>query len=116
MKFILPGILSLFLFSNTTLADESTEGANLFSQRCAMCHGAKGAGDGPLAGTMPADQKPRNLAQGDYKYATDATKMKGIISKGGAAVGLSVLMPAQSDLSDAQLNALVSYVASLKTS
>jgi cytochrome c551/c552 len=65
---------------------------------------------------MPADQKPRNLAQGDYKYATDATKMKEIISKGGAAVGLSVLMPAQSDLSDAQLNALVGYVASLKTS
>jgi cytochrome c551/c552 len=79
-----------------------------------MCHGDKGAGDGPLSATLPADQKPRNLAAGEYKYATDEGKLKEIISKGGAAVGLSVLMPAQSDLNDAQLTDLLAFIKSLK--
>lgn len=89
-------------------------GGELFAQRCSMCHGEKGAGDGPLAATMQADQKPRDLSKGDYKYATDKTKLIEVISKGGAHVGLSVLMPAQSDLNQAQLEALADFVTSLK--
>jgi hypothetical protein len=64
---------------------------------------------------MPADQKPRNLAAGGYKYATDDAKMKELLQKGGAAVGLSVLMPAQADLNDAQLADLIAFVKSLKS-
>jgi mono/diheme cytochrome c family protein len=99
-----------------TEASDANLGSELFAQRCAMCHGEKGAGDGPLAATMPADQKPRDLSKGDYKYATDKGKLIEVISKGGANVGLSVLMPAQSDLNQAQLEALADFVSSLKTS
>jgi cytochrome c553 len=112
-KIILP-LICVFAFSNQSLAADATKGQALYSQRCAMCHGDKGAGDGPLSATLPQDQKPRNLASGQYKYATDDTKLKEIISKGGAAVGLSVLMPAQSDLNDGQLNDLVAFLKSLK--
>lgn len=107
-------LFAITLFARTASADDGTMGATLFAQRCAMCHGNNGAGDGPLAGSMPADQKPRNLSEGQYKYATDHAKLKEVLQKGGAAVGLSVLMPAQSDLNDQQLEALAHYVSSLK--
>jgi mono/diheme cytochrome c family protein len=81
-----------------------------------MCHGDKGAGDGALAATFPEGQKPRNLSLGQNRYATDDAKLKEIIKNGGAAVGLSVLMPAQSDLNDDQLSDLVAFVNSLKKS
>lgn len=107
--------LSTFGFASSAFAaGDAAKGQALYAQRCAMCHGDKGAGDGALAATMPADQKPRNLSGADYKYAKDDAKLKEIISKGGAAVGLSVLMPAQSDLNDAQLDDVVAFVKSLR--
>lgn len=99
-----------------TIAADAAKGGTLFATRCAMCHGDKGAGDGALAATFPEGQKPRNLSQGQNKYATDDTKLKEVIKNGGAAVGLSVLMPAQSDLNDEQLSDLVAFVNSLKKS
>lgn len=116
MKFSLHTITALaFVFPvYAATASDTTKGAELYAQRCAMCHGDKGAGDGALAATFPEGQKPRNLGSGENKYATDDAKLKEVISKGGAAVGLSVLMPAQADLNDTQLNDLVAFVNSLK--
>lgn len=96
------------------LAADVEKGKALFAQRCAMCHGEKGAGDGPVAATMPEGQKPRNLATGANKFATDDAKLTELLQKGGAGVGLSVLMPAQSDLKPAELADLVAFVNSLK--
>jgi mono/diheme cytochrome c family protein len=112
-KMILP-LAALFLSIPVAHAADVAAGQALYAQRCAMCHGDKGAGDGALAATMPEGQKPRNLAAGANKYATDDAKLKELLQKGGAAVGLSVLMPAQSDLNDVQLGDLVAFVNSLK--
>ena len=90
------------------------KGKTLYSQRCATCHGDTGAGDGPIAASLPPEQKPRNFQEGKYKYATDDDKFKELIKKGGAAVGLSMLMPAQADLSDDDIESLLVYVHSLK--
>jgi mono/diheme cytochrome c family protein len=100
--------------SNVSFAADAKKGGELYAQRCAMCHGDKGAGDGPLAATMPEGQKPRNLAAGAYKYATDDAKFKELLQKGGAGVGLSVLMPGQSDLKDADLENIIAFVKTLK--
>lgn len=105
--------LSTLSVSRAYAADVNA-GKALFAQRCAMCHGEKGAGDGALAATMPEGQKPRNLTAGANKYATDDAKLKELLQKGGAAVGLSVMMPGQSDLSDAQLADLIAFIHSLK--
>lgn len=106
---------TLFLFcTSPAIAADATKGAATYAQLCAMCHGEKGVGDGALAATFPEGQKPRNLAAGNNKYATDDAKLKELIKKGGAAVGLSVLMPAQAGLSDDQLGDLVAFVNSLK--
>jgi mono/diheme cytochrome c family protein len=110
-------ILCLVALSSLTTqahAADVNAGQTLFAQRCAMCHGEKGAGDGALAATMPEGQKPRNLTTGANKYATDDAKLKEIIQKGGAAVGLSVMMPGQADLNDAQLGDLIAFIHSLK--
>jgi mono/diheme cytochrome c family protein len=95
-------------------AADAAKGKQLFAQRCAMCHGDKGAGDGALAATMPEGQRPRNLQAGAMKYATDDTKLAEVIKKGGMGVGLSVMMPGQTDLSDAEISNLVAFVTSLK--
>lgn len=100
--------------ATSAVAADANKGSSLYAQRCAMCHGEKGAGDGALSATLPEGQKPRNLSAGQNKYATDDAKLKEIIKKGGAAVGLSVLMPAQADLNDEQLGDLVAFVNSLK--
>lgn len=106
--------LAVVITTGSAHAADAAKGAALYAQRCAMCHGDKGAGDGPVAATIPADQKPRNLKEGAMKFATDDAKMKELLQKGGAGVGLSVLMPAQSDLKDADLDNLVAFVHSLK--
>lgn len=90
------------------------KGKQIYDTTCASCHGAEGIGDGPIAAAFPADQKPRSLKDGVYKFATDDAKMKELIKKGGAAVGLSVLMPAQASLVEEDLNNVIAYVRSLK--
>lgn len=89
------------------------KGKAIFQERCITCHGPAGAGDGPIAASLPPDMKPRNLQEGQMKYATDAAKMKELITKGGSAFGLNALMPGQSGLSDADLGSLVEFVQSL---
>lgn len=101
------------LLASTSFAD-AARGKELYAQRCAMCHGAEGAGDGPAAAGMPEGQKPRNLQEAKYKYAVDDAKMKEVISKGGAGVGLSAMMPAQADLTEADLTSLVEHIHSIK--
>jgi cytochrome c553 len=111
---LLTSTLIVASFASPAFAADAAKGQALFAQRCAMCHGDKGAGDGALAATMPEGQKPRNLTAGQNKYATDDIKLKELIKKGGAAVGLSVLMPAQADLSDEQVGDVVAFLNSLK--
>jgi len=112
-------IVLCLAFSALTLgtahAVDLEKGKTLYAQRCATCHGDKGAGDGPIAASLPAEQKPRNFQEAKYKYATDDDKFKELIKKGGAAVGLSMLMPGQADLSDDDIESLLLFVYSLKT-
>lgn len=114
MKKIVLSVVAAMCSVSLAHAADAKAGQALFAQRCAMCHGEKGAGDGALAATMPEGQKPRNLVAGSNKYATDDAKLKELLQKGGAALGLSVLMPAQADLNDTQLGDLVAFVNSLK--
>ncbi len=103
------------LAPNSAAAADLEKGKTLYAQRCASCHGDKGAGDGPIALSLPAEQKPANMQKGVYKFAKDDDKFKELMKKGGAAVGLNVLMPAQSDLKEDEVESLLLFVHSLKT-
>ena len=107
-------LASILMPQFSASAADLQNGKTLFAQRCAMCHGELGAGDGPLAATMPEGQKPRNLAAGGNKFATDDAKLAELLQKGGAGVGLSVLMPPQPDLKPDQVADLIAFVNSLK--
>ena len=104
--------LSLLL-SQPALAADAAKGKALFSSLCASCHGEQGLGDGPVAAALPPEMKPRNLKDGAMKFATDDAKFMELLKKGGASVGLNPLMPAQSQLSDAEMKDVIAYVHSL---
>ncbi|HRI67856.1 MAG TPA: c-type cytochrome, partial [Polyangium sp.] len=87
----------------------------LFNQRCAACHGAKGAGDGAAAANL--SPKPRNLQDLNWQSSVDDTYLENIIKLGGLGVGKSAAMPPNPDLAgkDAVVKALVKKVRSLAT-
>jgi cytochrome c553 len=107
--------LSIASFAPVAFAGDAAKGKTTYDTICAACHGATGLGDGPIGAAMPAEQKPRNLQDpAGYKYAKDDAKLAEIIRKGGAAVGLSMMMPAQAALSDDDIANVVAYVKSLQ--
>lgn len=77
-------------------ATAQAEADKIFSERCATCHGPGGAGDGPAsAGLVP---KPRNFHDQAWQQSVSDQHIEQIIQYGGAAVGKSVTMPANPDL------------------
>jgi mono/diheme cytochrome c family protein len=81
----------------------------IYSQKCASCHGATGKGDGPAGKFLKPPPKP--LAEA-IKGKSDQWIAKSI-EEGSAAVGLGPAMPAYKDLTPAQVKELVKYVKKL---
>lgn len=111
MKHYIP-LLALVLLPQIAQADMS-KGKASFEQRCASCHGALGAGDGPVAAALPPGTI-RNLTTGPFKFATDEAKLRELLQKGGAALGLNPMMPPAAGAPEDEFNALVQYVLSLR--
>jgi mono/diheme cytochrome c family protein len=84
-----------------------------FHTRCATCHGEKGLGDGVAA--VALNPPPRNFSDASLRDKAD-TALAAVIREGGAKHGLSVAMPAHSDLSDDDVVALVRCVRSFGAS
>ncbi len=86
------------------------DGAKLFADTCAGCHGAKGKGDGPAAAAL-------SPGPGDFVSALAGKSDDWIfkaIKGGGPAVGKSAGMPPfGSALNDAEIKALTAYVKQL---
>ncbi len=84
----------------------------IYSTRCAMCHGQQGAGDGAAA--QPLTVKPRNFQDQEWQDSVSDEEIKEIIVKGGAATGKDPGMPAGPDLAKDErlLDALVKKVRS----
>ncbi len=96
----------------TAQAADVAKGEATFTSYCAGCHGQSGKGDGPAAAAL--NPKPKNLADPKVigklsdKYLTD------IISKGGAAVGKSALMPPWGGtLKEADIQNIIAFIKSL---
>lgn len=82
----------------------------VYRSRCASCHGVSGRGDGPLAASLTPP--PRDFSSSTFgRYRSDEA-LRRVIAEGGGALGLSPLMPAHADLSDAELGELVRCVRS----
>ncbi|MFT3926656.1 MAG: cytochrome c [Myxococcales bacterium] len=85
---------------------------DLFSRRCASCHGASGRGDGLAATAM--DPRPRNLSDAQWQSSVSDADITQAIREGGLARNLSPSMPPHPDLSPAQLAELVTFIRGLR--
>ena len=72
------------------------EAQDIFKNRCTMCHGQSGKGDGPAGAAL--NPKPRNWTDAEWQKVVTNEEIEKAILGGGQAVGKSVLMPANPDL------------------
>ena len=92
--------------------DPVARGNESYQLYCASCHGAGGAGDGPVAAGL--DPKPAKHNDGGYMNALTDEYLTQVIRDGGAAVGKSPLMaPWGGTLSDEQVADVVAFIRSL---
>lgn len=93
----------------------AAEAAQLFATRCVTCHGAKGAGDGP--GSASLTPPPRNFQNPAWQAEVSDAHIANIIQFGGAAVGRSLTMPGNPDLTAKPevVEALVVLIRNLKS-
>ena len=67
-----------------------------FNERCALCHGAHGKGDGP--GGMGMKPPPRNWTDPAWQASVTDEHIATALVKGGVAIGESPTMPPSPDL------------------
>ena len=100
-------ILMLIMISNAALAQDTS---TLFIEKCSLCHGDTGKGDGKLAPAI-RDPSPADFTQS--RLSPD--EIRSMIVEGGEANGRSPSMPPwMHELSRSQINQLVDYVYSLR--
>lgn len=103
--------LSAMGWANCLWADEPA-GAAVFAAHCAVCHGPEAAG---IPGTFPSLHEQivafaKTSAGRDYLVMVFTTGLMGELKVGG--VTYRNVMPAQSVLSEAEVAAVISYLAS----
>jgi mono/diheme cytochrome c family protein len=96
-----------------TIADgDASRGAEQYALLCASCHGAGGAGDGPVSAGL--DPKPTNHTDAAYMGSLSDDHLFTVVKEGGGAVGKSVLMaPWGGALNDGQIWDVVAHMRSL---
>jgi mono/diheme cytochrome c family protein len=119
------GLLSVLLVSGCSRAPEPPqafpdaadvrsghEGETIFQMRCFVCHGREGKGNGPASAGLGATV--RDLTNPSWQDSTSDEAIRSVIRNGGQAVGGSVAMVPNRDLSDAQIQSLVIYIRRLR--
>ena len=91
---------------------DATAGAEVFANRCAVCHGPQAAG---IPGSFPSLHEQvvafAKIPQGrEYLVMVVTTGLMGGLKVGG--VSYNGAMPAQSGLSEAEVAAVLNYLAS----
>lgn len=83
------------------------QGAQLYAQNCAICHGKTGKADGPAARSLKPS--PRDFSKGEFKYTkTDSERLQ-FIKKGKGP------MPAwEHTLTDEQITDIITFIHTLK--
>ena len=93
------------------LAGAAQSAADIYSEKCAACHGDTGKGDGPAGQAMTPPPAPFSTA---LKGKTDSW-IGTVITKGGPAVGMTPGMPPHPALSSNQVKALILDIKGLKS-
>ena len=101
--------LCLIATSYASAAGDAAKGKEVYNNICASCHGPTGKGDGVAAAAL--DPKPRDLSNAEYVSGLSNEHLVTVISKGGAAAGLSALMPAwEGVISPEDITNVIEYI------
>jgi cytochrome c551/c552 len=84
--------------SAVAVATAADDAKQIATNRCAMCHGTAGKGDGPTSATL--NPKPRDFSSKDWQKSMSDGQIRTVILQGGVGVGKSPLMPPNPDLAD----------------
>jgi mono/diheme cytochrome c family protein len=99
---------------NTTMGDTTGEAAmdplvlgnKIYQERCALCHGPEGKGDGPAAAGL--NPKPRNHTDGTYMKSRTDDQLLEVIRHGKGG------MPAWGGiLNETEIHAVLKHVRTL---
>lgn len=100
------------LSSNRKITPQQQHGATVFIQRCMLCHGSQGMGEGRI----PLKIKPypdTNIMKSDK--AESLSQIKQIVLDGGILMDVDNYMPPYKDeLNDAEVDNVVAFVAGLR--
>ena len=77
-------------------SDPVAVASEIYVNRCTVCHGEKGKGDG--AGSAALEPKPRDFTSPDWQASVTDEHLRKIIIYGGTGVGKAPTMPANPDL------------------
>lgn len=96
-----------YVFSLSTPGASIEQGALIYQEKCASCHGEQGRGDGPAARGL--SRPPRNLTEQAYMAEKSAADLAQIVR-----TGIAPAMPAfDGQLSDADVWSVGDYLRSL---
>jgi len=107
----LAAVTALISIAITAKAQSGDVGAGKakYEQLCVTCHGPSGKGDGPVGSSL--NPKPKDLS----KTAKSDADLKKTITQGGAATGLSPVMPAWGALlKEQEVSNIIAYIRTLK--
>ena len=90
------------------------EAKAIFAQRCTLCHGLQGRGNGPASATL--SPKPRDYTDPAWQKGIDDADIRLVIVEGGPALHKSLMMPPNPDLKDKPqvVEGLVEIIRGLK--
>ena len=102
--YVLAGLLfaAPFLSAQYGAADEYAQGKKLYSDKCQICHGVNGKGDGPAASAL--SPKPANFTDPKFWIGDVDKKITDTVEKGHG------MMPAF-DLKPAEIKDIIDYLA-----
>ena len=100
--------IALFVLSFALPVFAAEDGAALFGQKCAACHGKTGAADTPIA----KSKNIKDLGSADVQKKTDA-ELTAMIADGGPNKTAGHGFKAKG-LTDDQVKALVTFIRTLK--
>ncbi|HEU4995419.1 MAG TPA: cytochrome c/FTR1 family iron permease [Gemmatimonadaceae bacterium] len=96
-----------YLISLRTTPQQRAEGEGLFTQRCAQCHGALGAGDGMLARSL--SRLPQEIGSFSWQAGHSDVQLTDVVRDGLTGTA----MPANRELDSHQLRSVVAYLRTL---
>ncbi len=98
--------------SRPTASEVAREITDVYSERCAACHGVQGRGDGPAS--VALTPRPRNFTDAKWQASTDDARLEKVIREGGPAVGESPAMVGNADLKPETVKALVGQIRAFR--